>query len=312
MHFYLGVTNLNWYSNLSKINPEDVNFWQPGGKTNFKILSPGEPFLFKLKVHNVIGGVGFFFKQIFLPLSLAWETFEERNGFETYSQFQRAILNLRTDRDNPNPQIGCIVLTNPIFFKSKDWIKLPDNWSKSIVQGKSYSTEESVGRSYWERVELLIKEYLKDVPAMNSSSLVEQEPSSPIYGNPVLTKVRIGQGAFKISIIEAYSKRCSVSGERTLPVLEAAHIKPYSQAGPNYIKNGLLLRSDIHKLFDSGYITITDDLKVEVSKRIKEEFENGKEYYQYHGNKLAILPSRSDDKPFADYIDWHNLNVYKG
>lgn len=312
MHFYLGVTNLNWYSNLSKINPEDVNFWQPGGKTNFKILSPGEPFLFKLKVHNVIGGVGFFFKQIFLPLSLAWETFEERNGFETYSQFQRAILNLRTDRDNPNPQIGCIVLTNPIFFKSKDWIKLPDNWSKSIVQGKSYSTEESVGRSYWERVELLIKEYLKDVPAMNSSSLVEQEPSSPIYGNPVLTKVRIGQGAFKISIIEAYSKRCSVSGERTLPVLEAAHIKPYSQAGPNYIKNGLLLRSDIHKLFDSGYITITDDLKVEVSKRIKEEFENGKEYYQYHGNKLAILPSRSDDKQFADYIDWHNLNVYKG
>ena len=134
MNFYLGVTNLNWYNNLSKISPEDVNFWQPGGRTNFRILSPGEPFLFKLKVHNVIGGVGFFFKQIFLPLSLAWETFEERNGFGTYSQFQRAILNLRTDRDNPNPLIGCIVLTNPIFFKSKDWIKLPENWSNSIVQ----------------------------------------------------------------------------------------------------------------------------------------------------------------------------------
>jgi putative restriction endonuclease len=140
MNFYLAVTDINWYNNLSKIDPEDINFWQPGGKTNFKILSPGEPFLFKLKVHNVIGGVGFFFKQIFLPISLAWETFGERNGFETYSQFRRAIMNLRTDKTNSNPQIGCIVLTNPIFFKSKDWISLPENWSSNIVQGKSYNT----------------------------------------------------------------------------------------------------------------------------------------------------------------------------
>jgi putative restriction endonuclease len=312
MNFYLAVTDINWYNYLSKINPEDINFWQPGGRTNFRILSPGEPFLFKLKVHNVIGGVGFFFKQIFLPLSLAWETFGERNGFDTLSQFQRAIMNLRKDKEDTNPQIGCLVLTNPVFFNSKDWIPLPEDWKSNIVQGKTYNTNESIGKACWERVEILLKEYLKDVPVNDSSCLVTQVPDSPIYGNPVLTKVRIGQGAFKISIIDAYNKRCSISGERTMPVLEAAHIKPYSEAGPNFIKNGLLLRSDIHKLFDSGYITITSDHKIEISNRIREEFENGREYYQYHGKDLSILPSRNEDRPFKDYIEWHNENVYRG
>lgn len=312
MKYYLGVTDITWYNYLSKINPEDVNFWQPGGRSNFRVLTPGEPFLFKLKVHNVVGGVGFFFKQMLLPLSLAWETFGERNGFSSFSQFQRSILRLRTNNRDPNPQNGCIVLTNPIFFKSKDWINLPDNWSKSIVQGKSYSTKETIGKLFWEKVQLLLEKYLKNYPANDASSLVQQIPDSPIYGNPVLTKVRIGQGAFKISIIDAYKKRCSISGERTMPFLEAAHIKPYSEAGPNLIRNGLLLRSDIHKLFDAGYITITNDLKVEVSKKIKEEYENGRKYYQYHGNNLFVLPSKREDKPFWEYVNWHNENVYRG
>lgn len=312
MKFYLGVTDINWYNYLSKINPEDINFWKPGGQTDFKILSPGEPFLFKLKVHNVIGGIGFFFKYEQMELSLAWDIFGDRNGFDTFSQFQRAIINLRVDKINLNPKIGCIVLTNPIFFKSKDWIKLPENWSNSIVQGKTYSTNESIGKSYWNRVQSLLEAYLKDIPSNDNNRLVIQDPKSPIYGNPVLSKVRIGQDSFKISIIDAYNKRCSISGERTRPVLEAAHIKPYSKAGPNFIKNGLLLRSDIHKLFDSGYITITKDYKTEVSNRIKEEFENGREYYKYHGLDLSILPLRNEDKPFEDYIDWHNVNVYRG
>ena len=97
-----------------------------------------------------------------------------------------------------------------------------------------------------------------------------------------------------------------------ISVLEAAHIKPYAQSGPHFISNGLLLRSDMHKLFDAGYLTITNDLKIEVSTRIKEEFENGREYYKYHGNDLLILPSRIQDYPDSNYINWHNEYVFKG
>lgn len=310
MKYFLGVTNLNWYTNLSKINPDDVNFWQPGGNSNFQALQPGEPFLFKLKVHNVIGGVGFFSQHILLPLNFAWDLYGNKNGFDTFQQFQRMINSIRKDDLESNRQIGCIILTNPVFFKSKDWIKLPENWSNSIVQGKGYDTNESIGKSYWDKTQLILDSYLPQNKINDESKLIDGIPDSPIYGNPVLAKVRIGQSSFATSVISAYNKRCSISGERTLPVLQAAHIKPYSKAGPNFIRNGLLLRSDIHKLFDEGYITITKEHKVEVSKRIREEFENGRDYYKYHGFELPYLP-RLQDRPHEEFVRWHNENVFK-
>ena len=143
MKLYLGVTDNSWFNYLSTINPEDVNFWQPGGSAIFKVLNPGAPFLFKLKSPlNAIGGVGFFSSHTFLPISVAWETFGKRNGCRTYDEFRKMILNYRSDKENVNPTIGCIILTNPIFFKKEDWIETPPDFSKSIVQGKSYSTED--------------------------------------------------------------------------------------------------------------------------------------------------------------------------
>ena len=64
----------------------------------------------------------------------------------------------------------------------------------------------------------------------------------------------------------------------------------------------------------TNYLTqaVTNDLNVEVSQKIKEEFQNGKEYDQYHGKELAFLPSRVIDKPNGKYLDWHNTNIYKG
>jgi putative restriction endonuclease len=71
-----------------------------------------------------------------------------------------------------------------------------------------------------------------------------------------------------------------------------------------------VLRADLHKLFDNGYVTITTDLKVEVSKRIREEFENGKEYYQFHGKSLVNIPELIINQPDKKYIEWHN-NIFK-
>ena len=149
MKLYLGVTDNSWYNYLSRINPDDINFWQPGGNSNFKILDRLEPFLFKLKSpNNVIGGVGFFSSHTFLPMNMAWEVFGTKNGCDTYSEFQKLILQYRTDKINMNPNIGCIVLTNPIFFKREDWMEVPADWSKSIVQGKSYDTHIPLGKNF--------------------------------------------------------------------------------------------------------------------------------------------------------------------
>lgn len=272
-----------------------------------------EPFLFKLAFPlNAIGGIGFFSSHTFLPMSIAWDTFRNRNGCDTYDEFSKMILNYRTDKNNINPTIGCIVLTNPIFFKQEDWVETPKDWGNSIVQGKSYDMENGIGKSIWEQVELILKKYaFQDSGKANMLNLFE-EPSLPQYGNSILTKIRIGQGAFRVLVTDAYSRRCSITGEKTLPVLEAAHIRPYAEAGPHLISNGILLRSDIHKLFDSGYLTVTADLKVEISSRIKEEYQNGKEYYQYHGKDLLYLPNKENDRPNERYLEWHNSNIYRG
>lgn len=311
MKFYLGVTDMSWYRYLSTQRPEDVNFWQPGENSVFKVLPPWGPFLFKLKrPENAIGGVGFFSSHTRLPLSMAWETFGTRNGCESLEGFRRLIQRYRREPDNPNPSIGCIVLTGPVFFEPSDWIETPENWSNSIVQGKSYSDEEPVGRALWQQVQQLLGKYMSTQPAQDTPVQTFGE-SEPQYST-LLTKVRLGQGAFRVLVTDAYTRRCSISGEKTLPVLEAAHIRPFASQGPHRLSNGILLRSDIHKLFDSGYVTITPSLKVEVSARIRQEFENGREYYRYHGKDLGFLPPRPEDQPDPAFIDWHNSNIYRG
>jgi putative restriction endonuclease len=112
-------------------------------------------------------------------------------------------------------------------------------------------------------------------------------------------------------VTDAYRRRCAITGERTLPALEAAHIKPFAEGGSHDPTNGLLLRRDIHALFDGGYVTVTPDLRFNVSRRIKEEFENGRHYYQFHGQPIAspISPNWSPDPA---WLAWHNEQRYLG
>ena len=78
------------------------------------------------------------------------------------------------------------------------------------------------------------------------------------------------------------------------------------------VANGLLLRSDLHILFDWGYLTVTPDYRVEVSRRIREEFQNGREYYAHHGRELSFLPGALIDRPQADFLRWHNEHLFVG
>ena len=73
----------------------------------------------------------------------------------------------------------------------------------------------------------------------------------------------------------------------------------------------MLFRRDIHSLFDAGYVTIAPDLHFEVSRRIKEEFENGRQYYELHGREIA-LPDDSQSRPNRAALEWHNEKRYLG
>ena len=95
-------------------------------------------------------------------------------------------------------------------------------------------------------------------------------------------------------------------------MLEAAHIRPYAAQGPHRISNGILLRSDLHKLFDLGYMTVTPELRLEVSPRLREEWQNGREYYAYHGQELSFCPVDAASHPSTEFLQWHNENRFKG
>jgi putative restriction endonuclease len=308
MNFYVGVTDYDWFMlHASKRGVEEVNFWRPSPDAGFKALQTGEMFLFKLhSPRNFIVGGGFFTRFVQLPISLAWEAFREGNGVRSLAEMRTRIAKYRREPIGPldNPSVGCILLAEPFFFDEPDWIPIPPDFHLNIVSGKGYSSDDaSTGEALWKEVitRLSVETHASLNPGPATVAAIEGR-----YGKPTIVRPRLGQGAFRVIVTDAYERRCTITGERTLPVLEAAHIKPFGEGGPHDPVNGLLLRSDLHTLFDQGYITVdANDFKVLVSGRIREEFENGRDYYQLHGRAIR-LPREAGSLPSRGYLSFHN------
>ena len=308
MKIWVGVTDKNWYEHLIRLAPEEVNFWQPSGSRTFRVLQPGEPFLFKLhSPDNFIVGGGFFVRYSALPASLAWDAFERKNGVDSLSDLIARVRRYRVDDHSIDPAIGCNVLAEPFFFPRSQWIPVPSDWAANIVQGKTYESNSEEGQNLWNAVQ----QRIAPTPRVQDSGSAETLVDDRRFGAEYLTRGRLGQGAFRVLVTDAYLRRCAVTGEKTLPVLEAAHIKPFVLEGPHTVANGILLRSDLHKLFDLGYVTVTPSLVLEVSTRLKEEWENGREYYAYHGKQLKCKPAEVASLPGREYLQWHNENTFK-
>ena len=306
--FYVGVTDEAWYRNLAANPPDEVNFWRPGGTARFRAIKPGALFLFKLRrPKNCIVGGGHFVSFTLLPLSFVWQAFGAKNGRSDFLGLQAQIAKYRGDPVGPgyDPVIGNIILSRPFFFAERDWIPTPPDWQQNIVQGKSYSTDDAAGRRLWQDVLDRLEQRLP----VEEQAVIAAD-AAPLSGPEYALRGRLGQGAFRVLVADAYTRRCAITGERTLPVLQAAHIKPVSQSGPNLISNGLLLRSDLHILFDKGLLTVTRNLRVEVSQRVRDTYNDGREYYELHGRALETFPHRKSQRPAPEFIDWHNANVF--
>jgi putative restriction endonuclease len=302
----VGVTDKDWFEFVSRLHADEVNFWQPSGSREFRALPPGEPFLFKLhSPDNFIVGGGYFVRYSALPASLAWDAFGGKNGVSSLAELNLRVKRYRREDASLDPVIGCNVLAEPFFFSRSSWMPCPVDWARNIVQGKTYDTAATNGQSLWDAI----------LARLNGLMVREAVPGElndkRRFGKEYLTRGRLGQGAFRVLVTDAYARRCAVTGEKTLPVLEAAHIKPYALQGPNQVSNGILLRSDLHKLFDLGYVTVTRDLRLEVSPRLKGEWQNGREYYSYHGQPLVVQPPDPANRPAAEYLSWHNENRFR-
>jgi putative restriction endonuclease len=300
----IAVTDGDWFEMLrQQPNLGEVNFWAPSAVT-FRALQPGELFLFKLHApRNAIVGGGIFAYATALPWSLAWEAFREANGARSAQEMRTRIARYRkTDpNDRSDFEIGCRILTQPFFFEERDWIPVPQSWSRNIVSFKTYNTDDAEGLELWRAVN----------DRVNRPPFPGLAEAPTRFGEPHLIHPRLGQGAFRILVTDIYQRRCAITQERTLPALEAAHIRPYGDGGDHEARNGLLLRRDIHSLFDAGYVTVTPNFHFEVSRRIREEFENGRHYYALHGERIRT-PQEAVQRPDLAALSWHNEHCFRG
>jgi putative restriction endonuclease len=313
MRGFIANTDWDWFRFLRAARPpvREVNFWKPGAQAAFKALQPGEPILFKLKApRNAIAGFSYFAHYSTLPVSMAWEIYAEANGAPSFMEMRARLAQIRSRFDmevDPHKDfwIGCILVHEPVFFEEQEWIERPGDWSGNIVQGKGYDLTSGEGKRIWDECRLREAAYRQPV----GRETVPLIPGG--YGAPSLILPRLGQKSFRVAVLDSYQRRCSVTGERTLPVLEAAHIKGFAEVQEHAISNGILLRADIHKLFDTGYVTVTPEHRFLVSRKIKEEFENGKDYYRLHGSEIR-LPARPEHAPASEALGWHNEKRFLG
>lgn len=306
MRLFVAITDSDWFDYLSELKPDEVNFWRPSGAESFHSLSPGEPLLFKLhSPNNFIVGGGFFSHYTVLPASFAWGAYGEKNGAQTESEMRRRIEKYRRVQPGsaPDYNIGCILLQSPFFFLREEWIPVTD-WPMQTVQGKGYSNDEEAGHRIWAEVSLRLQ--TRSVNAAEPELVAD----APRFGQSQTVLPRLGQGAFRVIVTDVYRRQCALTSSHVLHVLDAAHIRPYSDGGSHNPSNGLLLRQDVHTLFDRGYLTVSPDYRVEVSRRLKDEFDNGKEYYALAGKSIP-LPENPAFRPSAEQLSWHNENRYR-
>lgn len=302
MRAYVGVTDGNWASFLaSRPALTEVNFWKPGGQ-GFKALSIGEPFAFKTHYpDNQIVGVGFFAGSAVMRVSEAWRFFGEGNGVASQTEMRRRIAHYRPSRAvEMDPEIGCVMLRDVAFLPVGAHLPPPSDWSSNIVQGKGYPVEGSA-------IEGLMRELLsRTAGTLDATSAVP----GAVFGDPRLARNRLGQGSFKAMVLQAYRRRCAITKDKIVPVLQASHIRPVTQQGQNRLDNGILLRSDVHTLFDEGYIGLDSKYRLRVSSALRAEFGNGEEFYSMAGLPI-LIPERRSDRPALEFLEWHSDVVYR-
>lgn len=158
------------------------------------------------------------------------------------------------------------------FLDNVSWEYLMDNLSELIISVfKSHNIHHS-----------------KKIFSEANNDVNDRELSS--------RKKRSGQSKLKLNLIELYNGKCAITGSSPIEVLEAAHIDTHAESGNNHSTNALLLRADIHKLFDKGLLKINPDtLEVNIDNSLKETV-----YYSL--NKIKLRARSDGKKPLFKYL----------
>jgi putative restriction endonuclease len=198
-----------------------------------------------------------------------------------------------------------VFIRDVCFIPPAEFVAPPPDFAANIVQGKSYDLASPMVSSYFGE---LMQRMLGVTIQIDFSEPWHRQ--GPIFGDPRLAPQRLGQTAFQARVLTAYERRCAITGSKIRPVLQAAHIRPVTNGGEDRLDNGLLLRSDVHTLFDRGYLAVDPGYRLRVSPRLREEFGNGEQFYAREEQPISV-PNQRADRPSSEFLDWHLSEIFK-
>ena len=143
-----------------------------------------------------------------------------------------------------------------------------------------------------------------------SGTSLPPSPSGPSERTAV-TRQRVHQSFFRAAVLSSYDSTCCVTGIRTPECLIASHIVPWSVEEKYRVDptNGLCMSATFDRLFDSGLMTVAEDLSIRLSKRVLHSTDvNSRELLAVYEGRKILLPFRF--RPSQDRLSWHRQNRF--
>jgi len=189
---------------------------------------------------------------------------------------------------------GIVGLTNGSKLEEIVWNEFQGNWDKL-----AFESERLIANFQHKTIEESAEIDLSDIPLGK-----EREQ---------IVKARVNQSFFRSAVLSSYNQKCCITGLSIPDFLVASHIVPWKKDEKNRLnpQNGLCLNSIHDRAFDRGFITITTDYKVMVSKCFDDySKENSvKDLFLKFDSQSIFLPDRF--LPAKDFLEYHNSEIFR-
>lgn len=294
MKAFVANTDQEWWEGLRRLESrfEEICFWRPSADVGFRAVKPGEPFLFKLKApRSEIAGFGFFSYATALPVSVMWRLFGELTGAKDEGEAFERVQRMRTrvgleSKQGVDYRVGCICVREVVLFEESLMLDAPSDFEKQVGLGKVYSLKKEPGKSLWQDCVWRARQ-------RGDRSLIKDTEDARVS---LEARPRLGPLSFAASVLDAYGRKCAVTGENTLSVLQPVRIRESSDWT---VPNGLLLRADLARLFEDGLATVTPEFRLVVSEHVESTA------YRELSGRILSLPDKAADHPLVEALWWH-------
>lgn len=195
----------------------------------------------------------------------------------------------------------------------------PELKKRGIVGlGNTSKLDEIVWKEFnnnWDNLayesEVLISKFTNQPLEKNSEINIADIPAGK--QREAIIKARINQSFFRSTILSSYNLKCCITGLSIPDLLVASHIIPWSKDEKNRLNphNGLCLNSIHDKAFDKGFITVSADYKIKVSKYFN-DFRKEKavaDLFLKYENQSIILPDKF--LPSKEFLEYHHKNIFR-